>query len=560
MPDVAKIIGGAGTGKTTHLLKLMEWWLHRDFMTPQSIGFVSFTRAARSEAATRAADKFHLDIKELEQDGWFRTIHSACCKLLGSHKGSVISDSKKDREWLRNALGEDVSGPGAASSDGSEPISQDDIQGKKEADIALALWDAARNRLCPLKDVWDRAYKCDERTPAYGYCKALVEKYEQHKRLDNRTDYSDVLGLYAGVSFNVGGHSPCNPVGEIPHVSVWFLDEWQDASALLDKVAKRLTSNAEWVYLVADPFQAIYNFAGSDSRYFNEWEVTQGHQRVLPQTFRCPAPVFYFGERILSDCSDYWDRQIQPAPHSGELEEELYNQPWPELIDPKGETTWLLLARTNFLASRLAKRIDATGIPWHSVKGFGSRWHAPQKIEAITGLLSLERGSPISASEWLSILKQLPAKIGEQEIFTRGTKASWENNIGGGVQDTHELNDLEHMPQWGAAAGFLELVSSKKWRARLDLASDFIRAWDAWGPQSVLKPRVRVGTIHATKGMEADNVVLLTTTSHQIQRGCEDQQGWDEEQRVWYVGATRARKRLLVTRESDAKYKWEAPA
>jgi superfamily I DNA/RNA helicase len=55
---------------------------------------------------------------------------------------------------------------------------------------------------------------------------------------------------------------------------------------------------------------------------------------------------------------------------------------------------------------------------------------------------------------------------------------------------------------------------------------------------------VRFSTIHGIKGSECDTVVLLTNIARIIQRT--ESSEIDEERRVWYVGATRARTSLIV--------------
>ena len=113
MPIVAQIIGGAGTGKTEELLRLMEL-CDRD---PMEIGLVSFTRNARRVAATRAAARFGVAAVDLEQHGWFRTLHSICHRQLGIAPKQLIGATAADRRWLGSALAEPCSGasgdPGA---------------------------------------------------------------------------------------------------------------------------------------------------------------------------------------------------------------------------------------------------------------------------------------------------------------------------------------------------------------------------------------------------------------------------------------------------------------
>jgi superfamily I DNA/RNA helicase len=59
--------------------------------------------------------------------------------------------------------------------------------------------------------------------------------------------------------------------------------------------------------------------------------------------------------------------------------------------------------------------------------------------------------------------------------------------------------------------------------------------------------------------MEAEHVYLLTTLSHQVQRGMETPEGRDEELRVQYVGVTRAKRRLTVLEEPDARFRMSLP-
>ncbi len=80
------ILGPPGTGKTTTLLNLVDQFI-QDGIRPKQIGYFSFTKKAATEAATRAADKFGLDI---ENDlAFFRTLHSYAFNQLGMTKENL---------------------------------------------------------------------------------------------------------------------------------------------------------------------------------------------------------------------------------------------------------------------------------------------------------------------------------------------------------------------------------------------------------------------------------------------------------------------------------------
>lgn len=57
-------------------------------------------------------------------------------------------------------------------------------------------------------------------------------------------------------------------------------------------------------------------------------------------------------------------------------------------------------------------------------------------------------------------------------------------------------------------------------------------------------PNLRLSTIHAAKGHEAERVILLTDTTHRVTQSAEAKP--DDEIRVWYVGMTRAKSVLDI--------------
>lgn len=546
MPQIAQLIGGAGTGKTTELLRIMASVIERG-IDPFAVGFVSFTRAARSEAASRAAQQFGVPVDRLEQEGWFRTLHSICYKCLGVGK-ELLTDTRESRQWIEAATQAEVTGAREQQPDGA-------FEAGTQADRALQIWDCARARLTPFRDAWELNSLCDDNCPPLDFCEALIERYEQSKRLDGRVDFTDILGRYAGVKFYFDGPRDSKPDGWIPEAPVWFFDEQQDASALLDKVCHRLITPAEWVYVVGDPFQAIYGFAGADSKYFMGWPVPEHKRRIMPKSYRCPAPVHLLGESILQGCSDYWNRGIQPADHAGDVARLSYDARLANMVNPT--ESWLLIARSNFQAGRMATLLNRAGIPWIPTRGPGG-WDAPARNAALEALLDLEFGEPIDGTQWKSVLKHLPSKADDAQLLVRGTKARFDDDKYPAAEK-HPYVRVNELDQLGATQELIKRVSDGRWRSLIDKGEQYAQAVERWGQSVVRNPRVRVGTIHSVKGAEADNVALLTTISLPVVRGQGTEQGRNEEHRVFYVGATRARKNLYVVHEHRARYAMRLP-
>lgn len=309
---------------------------------------------------------------------------------------------------------------------------------------------------------------------------------------------------------------------------------------------------------IADGFwtgNSIYGWAGADGTLFQKWNASK--REILRQSYRCPDPMVQLGERILrAHCSDYWDREMKGAAHGGAIDVEQFKASIFREIEPGDE--WLILARSNFHARRVAGILDSQSIPWVPTRG-GGGWGSTKKHRAIAALYSLEKNKPIDVDAWRAIIDQIPQKSAGSELLLRGAKAKWSKVKDG---DATPINR-----QWltddffGCTPQLLSMIESGKWGELIDKSSDVRTAIDRWGAERAIGgTKVRVGTIHSAKGAEADNVMLLTTASAPISRAIATQEGENEEGRVWYVGATRARKRLIVTHEPRASHKISIPA
>ena len=187
----------------------------------------------------------------------------------------------------------------------------------------------------------------------------------------------------------------------------------------------------------------------------------------------------------------------------------------------KGE--WLVLARTNYLLEEVDEYCRNEG--WFfEIKGRAS---IPQvKVRSVVLWERLSKGGSISVSECANILKYIKVKK-PKKLETLDTSLLLK------YKNVKKL--FPDLPK-GHWFDVFTLLSVKE--------ISYIRAMLRRGEKITKQPRIRLSTIHAAKGGEADNVVLLTDITTRVYKNY--QQNPDDENRVFYVGVTRTKENLFL--------------
>lgn len=536
----ARIIGVPGAGKTTRGMEIVAKVRQHGYSLEQ-IAFCTFTRAARREASWRASQIFGVSIDHLEKNGWFRTIHSACARLLRLPRGSIVNH---DVDWLRQAL--DEPSLDVADDEDDEEAWSSQWRGRCPAQIALSLWDVARNRLVPFDVLFDEiVYRLGREPLAQAEAEGIVERYEKAKHRDGRLDFCDLILRYAGVHMTLTGPEECPPQGDIPAVPVWIFDEAQDTSPLLDRAAQRLSHGAIWLYLMGDREQSIYQWAGANGDLFMRWQVEK--QEYLRKTWRCARNIIDLGLRLIYSNDDITRElrtlAVEARCDGGKIVESDECDFVDRLSDPYVPT--LVMARTNQLVSALQQQLSLAKIPWKSMRS-GARWPSAVSTKTALALAALNGGQTIDGDQWRRLVQAVP-----KEYLQRGTKAFYKE-----AASKEEVRNcrLETLIAHGANRGFVDLLRSENWLNLLgENERTAYRARKKWG-DLVDDPRIVVSTIHGSKGMQADRVLLSTRINGAVAKNLRTPEGENEERRVWYVGATRARDELVLLRGRGKNY------
>jgi DNA helicase II / ATP-dependent DNA helicase PcrA len=522
-PEIIRLVGGAGTGKTSALMAEID-----RAVSPfgiEGIGFSSMTCAARHEAAARAVQAFQIPYDEFVSDGWFKTLHAACYRALGISHGQIVSPH--DTKWLSEVFGRDLRAPETHS----------DRRERDDVFEALDAWEYARHTGS------DLATASVRRGLSLAVTLPLILRYEMAKRVHHRMDLTDLLCAFIGLDYPSPDSHPRKvaPQGEPPPLSMWLFDECQDMSWLLYQVALRLAAapTVERVVLGGDPFQSIYGFMGASADHFMGWPAMS--QRTLGVSHRCAESILEFGESALRKMRyGYWDRGIRASRSGGTIERARSLQELVGAVNPRDP--WFLLARCNYEARAIAAAATAAGIPWQWTRQAQDETVERQR-RGFRACVALERGMDIDVNQIACLMGITPQKTQHGELWVRGAKARYSPVAHPGRRFLAE--DLEVL---GATPLLIKAIKTGTWPTMAKgQAQSFRDAVARYGDDLAMNPPVKIGTIHSVKGAEAPNVGLLHSIPRQrARRQCRSPEEWNEERCIEYVGTTRAKDRLII--------------
>jgi superfamily I DNA/RNA helicase len=482
----------------------------------------------------------------LSKHGWFRTVHSTCYRMLGIKSEDLLTGDDKSVKWIAEQLRVTVQRKMVDDSGYASYV------GDEDAAAALTLWDISRNRVVPLDAVHREKSNAGLDVPSITAIKHFIRKYEDSKRLHGKNDFVDIVGRFAGVQFGINGPELVEPEGDLPKgVKAWILDEYQDSSKLVDMACRRLVEGPEvlWAYVAADPFQSVFSFGGADYKNFLAWQVDK--ERTMPQSWRCPKPIMELGERCLKRMREgYFERGIAPASHDGTIIREPSIERALQNVDPARTT--LVLARCNYSLSKYANVLEQRKIPHARI----NQDDDTVALQAFNALWKLQHGKGVSGEGWKAAISLTPAKGAGEDIFlVRGHKAAWKD----GRRDSVEFVHPSELESVGCTPEMIERIKDGRWAGLLNGAGKWYAAAKKHGPEQATKPNVRLSTIHGSKGMEAQDVILATETASRVEQERElDPRSHDEECRIEYVAVTRAKERLIVC-EADEPYSMSLP-
>lgn len=517
MPRTTKIYGAPGTGKTTKMLDLLDEELKRGTRLDR-IAFVTHTVAARQEAVDRVRARFP---QATDEDlRYFRTIHGICFKQSNLERGQVVTPSDYVEFGRANCI---------EFSDGNTKMLDEDGLpygwNLSAGSQMMAMRQLASALMLPWNDRRVFPDLLNERV-TLAELQRTFDLYEKWKKQSGKYDFVDMLDTY-------------HLAGQPLDVDVMFIDEAQDLSKLQWVIVAKMYADAARVYLAGDDDQSIYAFIGADRNAFYEYAADD--KTVLPYSYRLKAAIWHLALGIIqrvrhrepkpiSVAADldggkrisHWGRSIWDLPH---------NEPALQYDDI------MIICRTHAIAGDVEDWLKFRDIPYVSIKG--EKGHVQKdKAKVVYAYWQLRKGKDIPLKDAAKLLRDARIKdhraVADRARANPGAVMTPQEAVALGLQLTRQDWDKY------LARNDADFERNKKLRRMMNRA----------GTHDVLvrEPKVKLTTYHASKGREAQSVILLRDSSPAAYNY--ELRNPDDARRLAYVGVTRAKEHMLLVEPS----------
>ena len=565
---VTRLFGGPGSGKTTALLDRVDELLEDDDVSIRDVLVVSYTRAAAAEVRERLAER--LDVSPRALQGNVCTMHAKAYELLDLSRGDVVGESDKEEfcEEYGVEYEDEYGGAGRRTARsttlGNKIIATSQWLQRTQRDVAdwydvPFQWDVETVRLPP--DIDPNAQEGNKYTPTWPTdderidVPEVIRAWRAYKGEHDLVGFADMLQRVAQRSL-------------VPHVDYLVIDEFQDITTLQYEVYEEWKPHMKGVLIAGDDDQVVYAWQGADPNILLDAEVD--NDVVLPNSYRLPSRILNVVNREIRHIDKRQEKDLNPRKEGGVVEG-IQNPSMFEVVRnvqhtvDNTEETLMILFRARYQMFQFIDDFLPKGIPF-SVMTDQRMW-TDRLTDYVRAVEKLDADDPVTGLEARRLADML-----QDSAFGTNDRDDFYDTL----DDREEAADVDDiarievpadvvtdhvpfMPEPAAAGDMLRKVTSFQ---RNSVDAYFAGEYGGMDPS-----RVRVGTIHSAKGREADHVFVCTDLTEkvveQMAASVEDPTAvpgveeftahtspvpllTDNERRVFYVGMSRARERLVL--------------
>tara|TARA_R100001480_G_scaffold92992_1_gene98919 strand:- start:1467 stop:2588 length:1122 start_codon:yes stop_codon:yes gene_type:complete len=367
----------------------------------------------------------------------------------------------------------------------------------------------ARNQCMGHREIWNNA----DSNISWMHFEWFIKNYAKYKEAYFLTDFTDMLEMFVSSKGK-------------PQLEVLIIDEAQDLSTLQWRCVEKLAEGVKHVYIAGDDDQAIYKWAGADVEHFIN---LQGNHTYLKQSYRIPRKVHDVALKVVNRIHTRKEKVWEPRVEEGSV---TYHTNFEHVDLSSGE--WLFLARNNYLLNNVEHHLKMIGRVFQK----NNKPSVSQSlVTAIKDWEHLRKGNKISAERIRRVFKYMKAGKGVKK----------------GFKTLKTINAEALLDIQGLKSNYGLLVDSI-WHECFDLIGNTQREYlisCLRKGEKLDSSQIKLNTIHAAKGGEAENVVLLTDLATKTYE--ELYNNPDNECRAFYVGVTRTKTNLHIVRGKTRK-------
>ena len=329
------VIAGAGSGKTRTIVHRLDW-LAEQGVPASDMLLLTFTRKASREMLLRATDLLGYSIGGVHGG----TFHSFAFSVLRQYRPAwaegpvTVMDSADSASAIQQCKERLKVGKG----DRSFPKTQ----------TIIGLLSKARNKEISIGDVLQR--DAQHLLPHADALESIGEAYRGYRRQHGLLDYDDLLFELEDL---LKGDPEAGREGLAERFRERYryimVDEYQDTNRVQARLVRLLAGEAGNVMAVGDDAQSIYAFRGADVRNILDFPKLFPGTRVirLEENYRSTQPVLDVANAVLAPASEGFRKNLFTT------KENTPKTPRVRLVRPMSDLT-----QANVVAARVEELLD----------------------------------------------------------------------------------------------------------------------------------------------------------------------------------------------------------
>lgn len=575
------VIAGAGSGKTRTLVYRVAHLVEKG-VPPEAILLLTFTRKSSQEMLWRSGRLLNENCNRVV-GGTFHSVANMLLRRYGSRIGfgsAFTIIDRADAEGIINLLRSSL---GLGKKDKRFPSKRaviNMISGSINRSIRLD--DLVEDQYAHLSDHLDDII-------------ALHKHYQEFKYDHGLMDYDDLL---------VNWKRLLEEAPEVRQViserfSHIMVDEYQDTNLIQADIIRLAAHTHDNVMVVGDDSQSIYSFRGADfynimrfPKVFKDTKIIK-----LEENYRSTQPILSLTNDIIVNAAEKYTKtlftriegDLRPMVFGGrdEREEAAFIVKTIHSLLAKGVELQeiAVLFRSSFHSYKLEMELGSENIEYEKRGGLKLTESAHMKdmigflrvlvnpqdtLSWNRSLLHLEKVGPATAQKISAAIAGSVDPLETLKTYRPGK--AWKESFGRLVQLYADLYNAEPKPAilYEIALSYYQPLFERlysddypKRQKDLDQLKSIMEGYDdlqSFIDDTTLDPpeeaekdghgldRLILSTIHSSKGLEFDAVFVIGVADGRFPHASAMfGEQWEEERRLLYVAATRARKYLYLT-------------